>query len=141
MAQCTGGWPHSNMWWKSETCPLWIGSNSKFNAMDHYRQAVSIYNNIWNLQKKTAKLNSFNLHVSCLLWAGSVNFIRMGPVVKLGGSLWFRKSWSLSCTWTKDVNTVSEAIPVWSPVRYISDTGQYRCTVSGLPLFFIFINK
>ena len=36
----------------------------------------------------------------------------------------------------KDVNTV----PVWPPVRYISDTGQYRCTVSDLPLFFIFIN-
>ena len=24
---------------------------------------------------------------------------------------------------SKDVNTVSEAVPVWSPVRYISDTG------------------
>ena len=42
---------------------------------------------------------------------------------------------------SKDVNTVPEAVPVWPPVRYISDTGQYRCTVSGLPLFFIFINK
>ena len=40
----------------------------------------------------------------------------------------------------KDVNTVPEAVPVWPPVRYISDTGQYWCTVSGLPLFFIFIN-
>ena len=40
----------------------------------------------------------------------------------------------------KDVNIVPEAVPVWPPVRYISDTGQYRCTVSGLPLFFIFIN-
>ena len=40
---------------------------------------------------------------------------------------------------TKDVNTVSEAVPVWPPVRYISDTGQYRCTVSGLPLFYIYI--
>ena len=39
----------------------------------------------------------------------------------------------------KDVNTISEAVPVWPPVRYISDTGQYRCTVSGLPLLYIYI--
>ena len=26
---------------------------------------------------------------------------------------------------SKDVNTVLEAVPVWSPVRYISDTNQY----------------
>ena len=26
----------------------------------------------------------------------------------------------------KDVNTIPEAVPVWPPVRYISDTGQYR---------------
>ena len=38
----------------------------------------------------------------------------------------------------KDVNTVPEAVPVWPPTRYISDTGQYQCTVSGLPLFYIF---
>ena len=38
-----------------------------------------------------------------------------------------------------DVNTVLETVPVWPPVRYISDIGQYRCTVSGLPLFFVFI--
>ena len=42
---------------------------------------------------------------------------------------------------SKGVNTILEAVPVWSVVRYISDTDQYRCTVSGLPLFFIFINK
>ena len=41
----------------------------------------------------------------------------------------------------KGVNTVPEAVPVWPAVRYISDAGQYRCTVSGLPLFFVFINK
>ena len=51
------------------------------------------------------------------------------------------------CSWqdppfiVKDVYTVPKAIPVWPPVRYISDTGQYRCTISGLPLFLIFINK
>ena len=39
----------------------------------------------------------------------------------------------------KDVNTVPEAVPIWPPVRYISDTGQYRCTVSGLPLFYIYM--
>ena len=38
----------------------------------------------------------------------------------------------------KEVNTVSEVVPVWLPVRYISSTGQYQCTVSGLPLFYIF---
>ena len=38
----------------------------------------------------------------------------------------------------KDVNIVPEAVPVWQPVRYISDTGQYRCTVLGLLLFYIF---
>ena len=38
----------------------------------------------------------------------------------------------------KDVNTVPEAVPVWPSVRYISDTSQYRCTVSGLLLFYIF---
>ena len=38
--------------------------------------------------------------------------------------------------WSKGVNTVPEAILVWRAVRYISDTGQYRCTVSDLPLFF-----
>ena len=42
---------------------------------------------------------------------------------------------------SKGVNTISEAVPVWPVVRYISDTDQYRCTVSGLPLIFIFINK
>ena len=42
---------------------------------------------------------------------------------------------------TKGVNTVPEAIPIWLAVRYISDTDQYRCTVSGLPLFFIYIYK
>ena len=41
---------------------------------------------------------------------------------------------------SKGVNTISEAVPVWPVVRYILDIGQYRCTVSGLPLFFIFIN-
>ena len=40
----------------------------------------------------------------------------------------------------KGINTVLEVVLVWSAVRYISDTGQYWCTVSGLPLFFIFIN-
>ena len=35
----------------------------------------------------------------------------------------------------KGVNTVPEAVPVWLTVRYISDTGQYGCTVSGLLLF------
>ena len=44
-----------------------------------------------------------------------------------------------SNVWGKDVNTVPEAVPVWSPVRYISDTGQYRCTVLGLLLFYIYI--
>ena len=39
----------------------------------------------------------------------------------------------------KDVNTVPEAVPIWPPVRYISDTGQYRCTVSGLLLFYIYM--
>ena len=38
----------------------------------------------------------------------------------------------------KDVNTVPEAVPVWPSAQYISDTGQYRCTVSDLPLFYIF---
>ena len=41
---------------------------------------------------------------------------------------------------TKGVNIVPEAVLVWPAVRYISDICQYRCTVSGLPLFFIFIN-
>ena len=36
----------------------------------------------------------------------------------------------------KRVNTVPEAVSVWPVVRYISDTSQYRCTVSSLPLFF-----
>ena len=37
---------------------------------------------------------------------------------------------------TKGVNTVPDAVPVWPAVRYISDTGQYQCTISDLPLFF-----
>ena len=41
----------------------------------------------------------------------------------------------------KGVNTVPEVVPLWPVVQYISDTDQYRYTVSGLPLFFIFINK
>ena len=41
----------------------------------------------------------------------------------------------------KGVNTVLEAVPVWPTVRYISNTDQYRCTVSDLPLFFIFIKN
>ena len=40
---------------------------------------------------------------------------------------------------TKKVNTLPKAVPVWPAVRYISDTGQYWCTVSGLPLFYIYI--
>ena len=39
----------------------------------------------------------------------------------------------------KDVNTVPEVVSVWSPIRYILDTGQYRCIVSNLPLFFIIL--
>ena len=35
---------------------------------------------------------------------------------------------------TKEVNTIPEAVPVWPTVRYISGTGQYRCTVLDLPL-------
>ena len=38
----------------------------------------------------------------------------------------------------KEVNTILEDVPVWPQVRYISRTGQYRCTVSSLPLFYIF---
>ena len=30
----------------------------------------------------------------------------------------------------KGVNTVTEVVPIWSLVRYISDTDQYRYTVS-----------
>ena len=41
--------------------------------------------------------------------------------------------------WTKEVNTVPEAVSVWPAVRYILDTGQYRCIVSNLPLFFIIL--
>ena len=37
----------------------------------------------------------------------------------------------------KEVNTVPEAVSVWSPIRYISDTDKYQCTVSDLPLFYI----
>ena len=40
----------------------------------------------------------------------------------------------------KGVNTIPEVVLVWPVIRYISDIGQYRCTVLGLPLFFIFIN-
>lgn len=45
-------------------------------------------------------------------------------------------SLTLAPTSTKGVNIVSETVPIWPKVRYISDTGQYRCTVSGLQLFF-----
>ena len=38
---------------------------------------------------------------------------------------------------SKEVNTVSEAVLIWPPVRYILDTSQYWCTDSGLPLFYI----
>ena len=41
----------------------------------------------------------------------------------------------------KGVNTVLEAVPVWLAVRYISDTGQYWCTVSGLPLYILKARK
>ena len=44
------------------------------------------------------------------------------------------------CPLPKGVNIEPEAVLVWPAVRYISDTGQYRYTVSGLTLFFIFIN-
>ena len=39
----------------------------------------------------------------------------------------------------KGVNTVLEAVLVWPAVRYISGTGQYRCTVSSLLLLYIYI--
>ena len=39
---------------------------------------------------------------------------------------------------TKEVNTVLEAISIWLSVWYISDTSQYRCTISNLPLFYIY---
>ena len=38
----------------------------------------------------------------------------------------------------KEVNSIPKTLPIWPPVRYISDTGQYQYTVSGLPLFYIF---
>ena len=40
---------------------------------------------------------------------------------------------------SKGVNTISEVVPVWPVVRYISDTDQYWYTVSGLLLFYIYI--
>ena len=39
----------------------------------------------------------------------------------------------------KGVNTIPKVVLVWPPVRYISDIGQYRCTVSDLLLFYIII--
>ena len=39
----------------------------------------------------------------------------------------------------KGVNTVPKAVPVWPALRYILDTDQYRCTVSGLSLLYIYI--
>ena len=39
----------------------------------------------------------------------------------------------------KGVNTVSKAVPVWPALRYILDTDQYRCTVLGLSLLYIYI--
>ena len=73
-----------------------------------------------------------NFSVSCGAFKGNENSwsIDRCETLVLDLKLWFR---------SKDVNTVPEAVPVWPPVRYISNTGQYRCTVSGLPLFFIFI--
>ena len=46
------------------------------------------------------------------------------------------------CTFTypiqsKEVNIVPEAVLIWPVVRYISDTSQYRYTISGLPLFYV----
>ena len=41
----------------------------------------------------------------------------------------------------KEINTILETVPVWPAVRYISDTGQYRCTISDLPLFFTILYK
>ena len=49
------------------------------------------------------------------------------------------KSYMSSIVGGKGVNTVQKAVLVWPAVRYILDTGQYRCTISGLPLFYIFI--
>ena len=43
--------------------------------------------------------------------------------------------WLWLATGPEGVNTVLEAVPVWLAVRYISDTGQYWCTVLGLPLY------
>ena len=40
---------------------------------------------------------------------------------------------------SKGVSTVLKAVPIWPTVRYILDTNQYRCIVSGLPLFYIYI--
>ena len=40
----------------------------------------------------------------------------------------------------KEVNIVPEAVPVWPLVRYISDTDQYRCTISDLSLYYIYIH-
>ena len=39
----------------------------------------------------------------------------------------------------KGVNTVPKAVPIWPALRYILDTDQYRFTVSGLSLLYIFI--
>ena len=43
-----------------------------------------------------------------------------------------------SCPFTKGVNLVLEVLA--SRIIYFS-TGQYRCTISSFPLFFIFIDK
>ena len=39
----------------------------------------------------------------------------------------------------KRVNTIPKVVPVWPVLRYILDTDQYRCTVSGLSLLYIYI--
>ena len=60
------------------------------------------------------------------------------PKKSTSGIIYQRKSCRNLTIKSKEVNTVLKVVPVWPPIRYISGTGQYRCIVSGLLLFYIF---
>ena len=52
--------------------------------------------------------------------------------------VWYKTLKCIRVT-AKEVNTIPKAVSIWLSIRYISDTGQYRCAVLDLPLFYIII--
>ena len=142
-----GGSPLVSQSWVLVVRSLWLHTFDQFFTLSHTQPLHYSYLNTrflnaelqlqanlaWNKANSLFNLIIFlsltQMHVKMCGWT----FLKFSTVAKFFFGFAQFKS--------KGVNTVPEVVPIWLTVRYISDTGQYWYTVSGLPLCFIFINK